>query len=132
MKVVLTANVAAAGDFRAPDRMSSAMEKVYRRTLERFSAEPVTVAEPQKRVVPKLSTRVIVNGREFASMEEMPPVYRRFYQELLARTLPVQGAVYTVARTEHVNRITRVVTLSLVALAATSAVVYLWMHGYYG
>jgi hypothetical protein len=131
MKVVLTADVAAAREFAAPAHMSPALEKVYRRTLERFSAEPAPATEPRPQIVPKLSTRVILNGREFATIDEMPPAYRRFYHETLARALPIQSAIYTVAKVEHRNSIKRALTLGVVAFAAAAAVVYLWMHGYY-
>ena len=132
MKVVLASNVEAARNFCAPETMSPGLEKVYRRTVERFSADAATGVSASARVTPKLSTRIILNGREFASVEEMPAPYRRFYLETLTRALPLQSAIYTVARTEHVNRITRTVTLSIVAVAAAAAVVYLWLHGYYG
>lgn len=131
MKVVLTADLKTAREFRAPERMSPSLEKVYLRTVERFSAEPAAAAEVRSRIVPKLSTRVIVNGREFAHIEEMPPAYRQFYAETLAKALPIQSAIYTVAKFEHRNTITRTVVLGLVALAAVTAVVYLALHGYY-
>lgn len=131
MKVVLSTDVAAAQSFCAPHGMSPALEKIYRRTLERFSAEPVedTIAA---RIVPKLPTRIIVNGREFESVQEMPAPYRHFYEEMLTRVLPLERAVFTVAQTEHSNSIKRIVSLTGIAIGCAVAIVYLWMHGYYG
>jgi hypothetical protein len=126
MKVVLSTSVDEAHNFCAPAEMSRALEKIYRRTVERFSANATATC-----IVPKLPTRVIINGREFESAQEMPPVYRRFYEEMLARALPVEHAIYTVARVEHTNSIVRTISLAAVAFGFAAAVVYLWLHGYY-
>lgn len=131
MRVVLSSDVVAAQNFCAPGSMSRSLEKIYRRTLERFSAEPVDEPDFAARIVPKLPTRIILNGREFASAQDMPPAYRRFYEEMLTRALPLQRAVYTVAQVEHSNSIKRVVSLTAIAAGCAVAIVYLWMHGYY-
>lgn len=132
MRVALRANVESADrEFRAPAEMSPSMQKIYQRMLERFSAHAVNATGSAFTIVPKMSTRVIVNGREFETTGEMPAVYRRFYEETLAKALPLQRAVYTVAKIEHSNFIKRTVTLSVIALGYVGAIVYLWSVGYY-
>ena len=130
MKVVLRASVEQT-EFRPPEEMSRSMQKIYRRTVERFSAHP-TALDSAATVVPKLSARVILNGQDFESAEEMPPAFRQFYEELLAQALPVQHAIDTVTRVEHSNFIKRTVSLLFIGAGVALAIVYLWMHGYYG
>jgi hypothetical protein len=130
MKVVLRTSVEATGLCR-PEEMSPSMQKFYRRTVQRFSAHP-TALESAATVVPKLSARVILNGHDFESADEMPPALRQFYEHLLAQTLPVQHAIDTVTRVEHANFIKRTVSLLFIAAGVALAIVYLWIHGYYG
>jgi hypothetical protein len=111
--------------------MSPAVEKIYQRMLARFSADPLRATGTRGTIVPKMTARVIVNGREFESTGEMPAVYRRFYEETLARVVPLQGAIYTVAKIEHSNYVKRTVALGLLAAAHVGAIVYLWSIGYY-
>ena len=61
----------------------------------------------------------------------MPPAYRRFYEELLAQALPLDRAVYTVARIEHSNFIKRTISLAVIAAGVAAGIVYLWLHGFY-
>jgi hypothetical protein len=129
MKVVLRTSVEAAGAWPT-EEMSPSMQKIYRRTVQRFSAHPNPLGS-RALVVPKLSARVTLNGREFTSAEEMPPPFRQFYEELLAQALPVQHAIETVTRIEHANFIKRTVSLLFIAASIAVAIVYLWMHGYY-
>jgi len=132
MKVALRANLESADrDFRAPAEMSPSMEKIYQRILERFSAEPAKATGSRPVIVPKMSTRIILNGREFESTNEMPAAYRRFYEETLMRAMPLQRAVYTVAKIEHSNYIKRTITLSVIAVGYIAAIAYLWSVGYY-
>ena len=61
-------------DFRLPGEMSPSMQKFYRRAVQRFSAGPSAAGEAARAIVPKLLTRIIVNGREFESAGHMPPL----------------------------------------------------------
>ena len=132
MRVALKADLQTADrDFHAPAEMSPAMEKIYQRMLERFSAGPLRATGSRTTIVPKMTARVIMNGREFESTGEMPAVYRRFYEETLARVVPLQGAIYTVAKIEHSNYIKRTVALGFIAAAHVAAIAYLWSIGYY-
>lgn len=131
MRVALRTSPVNARDFRLPEKMSPRLEDFYRRALERFSAGSV-LGSKAPAVVPKLSTRVIVNGQEFAGSSEMPPEYRRFYEQILASAVPLDRAIYLVARTEHSNFIGRIISLLLIAGGVAGAIVYLWLHGYYG
>ena len=132
MRVALTADVQSADrEFRAPAEMSPSMDKIYQRMLERFSAEPARTTGSRGMIVPKMTARVIVNGREFESTGEMPAAYRRFYEETLARAVPLQHAVYAVAQIEHSNYVKRTVALAFIAAAHVGAIAYLWSAGYY-
>src|SRR3712207_3251694 len=132
MRVALKTRVASADrEFRAPATMSTSMEKIYQRMLERFSAEPLKATGSRPVIIPKMTARVIVNGREFESTGEMPAAYRRFYEETLARAVPLQQTVYTVAKIEHANYIKRTIALVVIALGHVAAIGYLWSIGYY-
>ena len=133
MKVVLRTSVESRDQsFPAPDEMSPSLQKVYRRTVERFSAEPAAAFDSAAMIVPKLVTRVILNGKEFTSLAQMPPAYRRFYEEMLVKTLPLDRAIHTVARAEHSNAIKRTISLLFIAAGFGATIVYLWLQGYYG
>lgn len=132
MRVALKADVQLSdSEFRAPTEMSASMEKIYHRMLARFCAEPTRATGSRAVLVPKMTARVIVNGREFESTGEMPAAYRRFYEETLARALPLQRAVYAVAQIEHSNYIKRTIALGVIALGHVAAIAYLWSIGYY-
>ena len=131
MRVAVTASLQSTDrEFRTPAEMSPSMEKIYHRMLERFSADAAPTGS-RAMIVPKMTARVILNGREFESTGEMPLAYRRFYEETLARALPLQRAVYTVAKIEHSNFVKRTVTLAVIALGHVAAIAYLWSVGYY-
>ena len=132
MKIALRLNVDyPKSQTRAVSEMSRGMQRVYNRTLRRFSANQ-NVDDFATKIVPKLHARVCVNGHEFEGLEAMPPEYRRFYEDILVRVLPVQRAVDIVARAERCNFITRMVTLGFIAVGCLAAIVYLWTRGYYG
>lgn len=132
MRVAVKASLQANDrEFRAPAEMSPSMEKIYHRMLGRFSAETAQATGSRALIVPKMTARVILNGREFDSTGEMPLAYRRFYEETLARALPLQRAVYTVAKIEHANFVKRTVALAVIAAGHVAAIAYLWSVGYY-
>lgn len=113
--------------------MSPRLQGYYQRALERLSARP-----PRQRgsrhalVVPKLSSRVVINGEEFTDPQEMPPPYRELYESILAQALPLDAAVYAVARIEHSSFIKRAVGLAVIANAVTGGILYLWLRGFLG
>lgn len=109
-------------------QMRPAMQKAYRRAAERFSARSADGHLP-KAIVPKLSSRVIINGREFGSAIQMPPEWRRFYEEALASAVPLGGAIRAVVETERANFIKRTVGLSLIAAGLLARLVYVWSTG---
>ncbi len=131
MRIALRLDLDSRGAETCPfAEMSRGMQRVYNRTLRRFSAHE-NVDGSATSFVPKLHARVTVNGREFGDVEEMPSEYRRFYEDILVRALPVQRAVGIVARAERCNFILRTVTLGLIAAAGVAAIVYLWTRGFY-
>ena len=130
MRIALRLNLdGSISDPLSETEMSPGMQRIYNRILRRFSARGTTGA---KKIVPKLSARVCVNGCEFSDAKQMPPEYRRFYEEILSSALPVQRAVDIVARTEHSNFIKRTITLAFIAAVCVAAIFYLWSRGYYG
>jgi len=133
MKVVLRTclGVEAGPDHLRPDEMSPSMQKVYRQTVQRFSARPATGAGAMAMIVPKLMARIIVNGREFEHAGQMPPSERRLYEETLAQALPLERAIEMVVRVEHGNFVKRAITLFFIAAGLTATIVYLGLHGYY-
>lgn len=124
-------NLDSAWQFQLPADMSPALENYYQRALERFSARPAQSGSRARAVIPKLSSRVIIDGKEFTDAEAMPPSYRALYDEILAAAVPLDGAIYEVARKEHSIFIQRVVALGVIALGVAGAIVYLWLRGYY-
>src|SRR5437660_764867 len=101
MRIALRLNLDGSDAESCPSgQMSRGMQRIYNQTLRRFSAHENEDAALAK-IVPKLHARVTVNGREFADSDQMPPEYRRFYEEILTRALPVQRAVDIVARAER-------------------------------
>jgi hypothetical protein len=132
MRVALRTDLAAdESDYFPLSEMSRGMQRAYERTIGRFSATESTGSIAGRRIVPKLCARITINGREFDSSAEMPAEYRRFYEETLARTLPLQRAIRIVAETERANFIKRTVTLAFIAAGCASTIVYLALHGYY-
>ncbi|MEP6809766.1 MAG: hypothetical protein ABI992_05950 [Chthoniobacterales bacterium] len=131
MRIALRTNLDSAWQFHAPAEMSPRFEGYYRRAVERFSARPAGDTGKTPLIVPKLGSRVIINDREFADTAQMPPAYRLFYEEILAKALPLDRAIYLVARTEHANFIKRTISLLVIAAGVAAAIVYLWEHGYY-
>ncbi|MGZ4967728.1 MAG: hypothetical protein ACXV97_11175 [Chthoniobacterales bacterium] len=132
MRIALRLNLAGGNAETCPiSEMSRGLQRIYNRTARRFSAHSDLEIGTGK-IVPKLHARVTVNGREFGDVEQMPPEYRRFYEEILTRALPVQRAVDIVARAERCNFIMRTITLGVIAAGCAAAIVYLWLHGYYG
>jgi len=132
MKVVLRTRVGTeAPDFHRPDEMSPSMQKFYRQTVRRFSARPAAAGDTAATIVPKLMARIIVNGSEYESAGQLPPLYRRIYEETLARALPLDRAIDMVVRTEHANFITRALSLSFIAAGLATTIVYLWIIGHY-
>lgn len=131
MRIALRTNLESAGCFHLPEEMSPRLRDYYDRTMERFSARPLNLGAQARAVIPKLSARVILNGEEFDSAGQMPPAYRRFYENLLAEALPLNRAVYTVARIEHSNFIKRTISLAIIAAGVTALIVYLWLQGFY-
>ncbi len=131
MRIALRTNLDGIGGFHLPEEMSPRLQDYYRRTMARFSARPLNLEAKTRTLIPKLSARVILNGQEFSDSGQMPPASRHFYEELLAQALPLERAVYTVARVEHANFIKRTVSLGAIATGVAAGIVYLWLHGFY-
>ena len=77
----------------------------------------------------KLNARIIFNGVEYNSPNEMPATERRFYQDTLAALLP-EPAVLSANDAAIARKKKLLVTLLLVGILA--AVVDLWLHGLFG
>ena len=129
MRIALRLHLDGADDYCPITEMSRGMQRIHDRVLRRFSARSLTGSNAH--VVPKLRSRIVVDGQEFKNVRQMPDEYRRFYEELLTHALPVDRAVDIVTRAEHANFIKRSITLSIIAAACVGAIVYLWLHGYY-
>jgi hypothetical protein len=110
--------------------MSRGMQRIHDRIVRRFSARK-NLTGSTAAIVPKLRAGITVNGCEFKNVTQMPPEYRRFYEEILAQAVPMERAVDIVTRAEHSNYIKRTTTLVFIAVGCIAAIVYLWLHGYY-
>ncbi len=129
MRIALRLNLDSADDYCPLTEMSRGMQRIHDRVLRRFSARSVTGSNAH--IVPKLRSRIVVDGHEFKNVKQMPEEYRRFYEQLLTNALPVERAVDIVTRAEHANFIKRSITLTVIAAGCAAAIVYLWFHGYY-
>jgi hypothetical protein len=129
MRIALRLNLDGTDDYCPLTEMSRGMQRIHDRVLRRFSARTVTGSSAH--IVPKLRSRIVVDGQEFKNVKQMPDEYRRFYEELLTNALPVERAVDIVTRAEHANFIKRSITLAVIAAGCAAAIVYLWLHGYY-
>src|SRR5687768_5889194 len=114
------------GSHDSPDikAMSPAMQKAFQRTVDRFSARPCD-ARAHPNIVPKISTRIIVDNKEFGSPIQMPLNYRQLYEEALARALPLHDAILTVTQPERSNFVKGTIALSITAAGLVVAIVYL-------
>ncbi len=130
MRIALRLNLDDTEDYCPLTEMSRGMQRIHDRVLRRFSARG-QVRGSKGHIVPKLRSRIVVDGQEFKNAKQLPPEYRRFYEELLTNALPVERAVDIVTRAEHANFIKRSITLAFIATGCAAAIVYLWLHGYY-
>lgn len=131
MRIALRLSLDGAETAHFPEmEMSRGMQRIHDRILRRFSASSILTGS-KSGIVPKLRAGITVNGHEFKNVKQMPEEYRRFYEEMLSRALPIDRAVDIVTRAEHSNFIKRTVTLGFIAVGCIAAIVYLWMHGYY-
>ena len=72
MRIALRLNIDAGNTDACPfAEMSRGMQRIYSRTLRRFSAHE-NVDDDAANIVPKLHARVTVNGREFDDVDQMP------------------------------------------------------------
>ena len=86
MRIALRLNLAASATEKFSSlEMSRGMQRTYRRVERRFSARHDSTGSAV-RLVPKLRARVTVDGHDFDSEQQMPPEYRRFYEEINARS----------------------------------------------
>ncbi len=129
MRIALRLTLDGTDEYCPLTEMSRGMQRIHDRVLRRFSARSITGSNAH--IVPKLRSRIVVDGQEFKNVKQMPDEYRRFYEELLTNALPVERAVDIVTRAEHANFIKRSITLAFIAAGCAAAIVYLWLHGYY-
>ena len=131
MRIALRTTLQPQPSFPSMEQLPPAMQKAYRRIARRFSARPTVMVDSATTIVPKLRSRIIVNDNEFHRLDELPADYRRMYEQILARTLPLHDAVCTVVKTERSDFIKGTIALAIIAASLAAGAVYLWMHGYF-
>ena len=132
MRIALRLNLDSRGAETCPfAEMSRGMQRIYSRTLRRFSAHE-NVDESATKIVPKLHARVTVNGREFGDVEAnaagIPPLLRRYFGPGPARA--ARGRHRRPSRALQFHHAHRHALPHRRGCAA--AIVYLWTRGYYG
>jgi hypothetical protein len=81
------------------------------------------------RLAAKLNAKIIVNGVEFSNPGEMSVDERRLYHDALAALLPSNIAV---AANEAGAIRRKKMFRALVVVMGIGAVLYLWLHGFFG
>ncbi|MFN2540599.1 MAG: hypothetical protein ABR514_00315, partial [Chthoniobacterales bacterium] len=81
------------------------------------------------RLAGKLNAKIILNGKEFSSPGELPVAERRLLQDALAALLPDNLALSA----EDARKISRrKILLTLLLVSSAAAIVYGWLHGFFG
>lgn len=111
-------------EYASADEMPASVREAYTRAVGETA-----VLRSGARLAGKLNAKVIVNDKEFSSPGELPVAERRLLQDALAALLPDNLAVSAnEARLIRQKKMFRALAL----VAGVGAVLYLWLHGFFG
>jgi hypothetical protein len=111
-------------EYASADEMPASVREAYTRAVGETA-----VLRSGARLAGKLNAKVIVNGKEFSSPGDLPVAERRLLQDALAALLPNNLAL-SADEARKIRR--RKILLTSIAVALGLAVVYLWLHGFFG
>jgi hypothetical protein len=111
-------------EYASAEEMPPSVREAYTRAVGETA-----VLRSGARLASKLNAKVIVNDREFSNPGELPVAERRLLQDALAALLPHNLAL-SAEEARKIRR--RKALLTSVAVALAAAVVYLWLHGFFG
>ena len=75
-------------------------------------------------------TKVRYKGREYSTLDEIPPDIRRALDNFLHALLPIDTAICVAAARERKHAIRGVTGLSLLLVACVATAAVLWSRGY--
>ncbi len=111
-------------EYASAEEMPASVREAYTRAVGETA-----VLRAGARLAGKLNAKVIVNDKEFSSPGELPVAERRLLQDALAALLPNNLAL---SADEARKTRRRKIVLTSIAVALGAAVVYLWLHGFFG
>ena len=111
-------------EYASAEEMPASVREAYTRAVGETA-----VLRSGARLAGKLNAKVIVNDKEFSSPGELPVAERRLLQDALAALLPNNLAL---SADEARKTRRRKILLTSIAVALGAAVVYLWLHGFFG
>jgi hypothetical protein len=111
-------------EYASADEMPASVREAYTRAVGETA-----VLRSGARLAGKLNAKLIVNGKEFSSPGDLPVAERRLLQDALAALLPNNLAL-SADEARKIRR--RKILLTSIAVALGLAVVYLWLHGFFG
>ena len=111
-------------EYTSAEEMPASVREAYTRAVGETA-----VLRSGARLAGKLNAKVIVNDKEFSSPGELPVAERRLLQDALAALLPNNLAL---SADEARKTRQRKIVLTSIAVALGAAVVYLWLHGFFG
>ena len=111
-------------EYASAEEMPASVREAYTRAVGETA-----VLRSGARLAGKLNAKVIVNDKEFSSPGELPVAERRLLQDALAALLPNNLAL---SADEARKTRRRKIVLTSIAVALGAAVVYLWLHGFFG
>ena len=111
-------------EYTSAEEMPASVREAYTRAVGETA-----VLRSGARLAGKLNAKVIVNDKEFSSPGELPVAERRLLQDALAALLPNNLAL---SADEARKTRRRKILLTSIAVALGAAVVYLWLHGFFG
>ena len=111
-------------EYASAEEMPASVREAYTRAVGETA-----VLRAGARLAGKLNAKVIVNDKEFSSPGELPVAERRLLQDALAALLPNNLAL---SADEARKTRRRKILLTSIAVALGAAVVYLWLHGFFG
>ena len=111
-------------EYASADEMPTSVREAYTRAVGE-----TPVLRSGARLAGKLNAKVIVNGKEFSRPGDLPVAERRLLQDALAALLP-NNLTLSADEARTIRR--RKILLTSIAVALGSAVLYLWLHGFFG
>jgi hypothetical protein len=78
---------------------------------------------------PELNSRIVINGCEFAGSAQMPPRYRRLFDDSLHALLPIDKAIGVAAAQEYSYSTRGTAGLMTVLVGGIALAIFLWQLG---